>query len=156
MGDGYNSRLFVPGATVNFVSENIFLFAIAFASGAMLFWPIITRGMSGGRAIGTLQATRLINDQSAVVVDVRPATEFATGHLPGARNLPLEQIGSGAAALPAGPVLVVCASGARAAKAAKALATAGRKEVFTLEGGVNQWQQAGLPLVKGASQERRS
>ena len=134
---------------MNFVTENLFLIAIACASGAMLLWPIVQRGVSGGAAIGTLQATRLINDRNAVILDVRPAAEFAAGHLPGARNLTVEEAGKAGAELPQGrPILLVDASGTRAGKAAGALKAAGRQEVFTLDGGVRQWQQAGLPLVK--------
>ena len=133
---------------MNFVTENIFLIAIAFLSGAMLLWPVVNRGMAGA-TLGTLQATRMINDQNAVIVDVRPNTEFVAGHLPNAKNIPSDDIPKRLGELPAGkPVIVVCGSGNRAGKAAAALRAAGRQDVFCLEGGVAGWQQAGLPLVK--------
>lgn len=133
---------------MNFVTENIFLIAIAFVSGAMLLWPVVNRGMAGA-TLGTLQATRMMNDQGAVVLDVRPPAEFAAGHLPQARNIPSEDVAKRAGELPAGkPVIVVCGSGNRAGKAAAALRGAGRQDVFCLEGGIAGWQQAGLPLVK--------
>jgi len=133
---------------VNFVTENIFLIAIAFLSGGMLLWPVVNRGMAGA-TLGTLQATRLMNDQGALVVDVRPTAEFAAGHLPNARNIPADDVSKRAGELPAGkPVIVVCGSGSRAGKAATALRAAGRQDVFCLEGGIAGWQQAGLPLVK--------
>jgi rhodanese-related sulfurtransferase len=133
---------------VNFVTENIFLIAIAFVSGGMLLWPVVNRGMAGA-TLGTLQATRMMNDRGAVVLDVRPAAEFAAGHLPQARNIPVEDVAKRAGELPAGkPVIVVCGSGNRAGKAAATLRGAGRQEVFCLEGGIAGWQQAGLPLVK--------
>jgi rhodanese-related sulfurtransferase len=133
---------------VNFVTENIFLIAIAFVSGGMLLWPLVNRGMAGA-TLGTLQATRMMNDQGAVVLDVRPAAEFAAGHLPQARNIPVEDVAKRAGELPAGkPVIVVCGGGNRAGKAAATLRGAGRQEVFCLEGGIAGWQQAGLPLVK--------
>jgi len=133
---------------VNFVTENIFLIAIAFLSGGMLLWPVVNRGMAGA-TLGTLQATRLMNDQGALVVDVRPTAEFAAGHLPNARNIPADDVSRRAGELPAGkPVIVVCGSGSRAGKAATALRAAGRQDVFCLEGGIAGWQQAGLPLVK--------
>ena len=134
---------------MNFVTENIFLIAIAALSGGMLLWPIVNRGMAGA-TLGTLQATRMMNDQGAVVVDVRPSTEFAAGHLPNARNIPNEDLAKRVGELPAGkPVIVVCANGSgRAGKAAAALRAAGRQEVFCLEGGISGWQQAGLPLVR--------
>jgi rhodanese-related sulfurtransferase len=133
---------------VNFVSDNLFLIAIAFASGAMLLWPLVNRGMAGA-TVGTLQATRMINDQGAIIVDVRPNADYAAGHLPNARNIPADDIAKRASDLPAGkPLIVVCASGNRAGRAASALRAAGRQDVFCLEGGVAGWQQAVLPLVK--------
>lgn len=134
---------------MDFVTENIFLILIAVVSGAMLLWPSLSRSMGGGATLGTLQATRLINDRSAVVVDVRSPDEFAGGHLPNSRHIPVAEIDRRAAEIPAGkPVLLVCASGNRAMRAAAALRKGGRDEVFCLEGGVGAWQQAGLPLVK--------
>ena len=131
---------------MNFVSENIFRIAIAFISGPMLVWPMVNRGLAGA-TVGTLQATRMINDQDAVIVDVRPSAEYAAGHLPNARNIPAEDLAK--ADLPKGkPVIVVCGTGNRAGRAASALRGAGRQDVFCLEGGVAAWQQAGLPLVK--------
>ncbi len=133
---------------MNFVSENIFLIAIAFVSGAMLVWPLVNRGLAGA-TVGTLQATRMINDQDALIVDVRPSAEYAAGHLPNARNIPADDLAKRAADLPKGkPVIVVCGTGNRAGRAASALRGAGRQDVFCLEGGVAAWQQAGLPLVK--------
>ena len=45
------------------------------------------------------------------------------------------------------PILLVCANGVQSAKASKALKASGRSEVYSLEGGIDAWQQAGLPLV---------
>jgi rhodanese-related sulfurtransferase len=132
---------------VNFVIDNIFLIAVAFLSGGMLLWPVVNKGMAGAM-VGTLQATRLMNDRGAVVLDVRPPADFATGHLPNARNIPDDEVVRRAGELPSGKPVIVCASGNRAGKAAAALRAAGRQEVFCLEGGVEGWLQAGLPLVK--------
>jgi rhodanese-related sulfurtransferase len=109
---------------VKFVTENIFLIVIAFVSGAMLLWPMINRQLAGAM-VNTLQATRLIND-GALVLDVRTPAEWSAGK----------------------PVVVVCASGSRAGRAAAALRRAGRADVFCLDGGLSGWQQAGLPVVK--------
>ncbi|MGD9942655.1 MAG: rhodanese-like domain-containing protein [Burkholderiaceae bacterium] len=133
---------------MSFVTENIILISIAVVSGGLLLWPLLTRG-AGGPLLDTLAATRLINDSQAVVVDVRPAADFAGGHLPNARNLPLAEFDKRSSELPAGkPVLLYCASGNSAGKAAGALRKAGRGEVFMLAGGLQAWRQAGLPLVK--------
>jgi rhodanese-related sulfurtransferase len=132
---------------VDFVLQNIFLIVVAFVSGAMLLWPLVTRQLAGA-TVGTLQATRLIND-GAVILDVREPAEYAAGHLANSRNIPTAEIDKRAAELPAGKaVVVVCASGSRSARAASALRKGGRADVFCLEGGLSGWQQAGLPVVK--------
>jgi len=132
---------------VSFITENIFLFVVAFASGAMLLWPIVTR--RGANGLDTLAATRMINDTDAVVLDVRAPGEFEAGHLPGARNIPLAELGKRAGELPAGrPVIVCCNSGASSARGVGELRKAGRDQVFNLDGGLNAWRQAGLPVVR--------
>lgn len=132
---------------MDFVLQNIFLIVTAFVSGAMLLWPFVTRRLAGA-SVGTLQATRLIND-GAVIVDVREPAEFAAGHLANSRNIPTAEIDKRAAELPSGKaVVVVCASGSRSARAASVLRKGGRADVFCLDGGLSGWQQAGLPVVK--------
>jgi len=133
---------------VKFVVENIVLIAIAIVSGAMLLRPVLQR-RTGGPALDTLGATRLINDTHAIILDVREPAEFGAGHLPNARNIPLGELGKRASELPAGkPVLICCATGARSGKAASVLKAAGREQVFNLDGGLQSWRQAGLPVVK--------
>ena len=88
-----------------------------------------------------------------VVVDVRSAAEYAGGHVPGAVNVPLPELGAQAARLAAqsdgGRVLVVCQSGRRSVMGAKALVKAGATAV-SVSGGTAAWQGAGLPVVKGS------
>jgi rhodanese-related sulfurtransferase len=132
---------------LKFLIDNIFIVLTALVSGGMLLWPLLNKQM-GGASVGTLQATRLIND-GATVLDVRDASEFASGRLNGSRNIPVGDVEKRAAEVPAGkPVVVVCESGARSARAASALRKAGRSDVYCLEGGLSSWKQAGLPVVK--------
>lgn len=132
---------------MKFLIDNIFLIAVAVLSGGALLWPALQR-RAGGPALDTLGATRLINDNHAIVLDVREPAEFAAGHLPNARNIPLAELAARVGDLPQGkPVLVCCASGARSGRAAAVLKKGGR-EVFNLDGGVQAWRQAGLPVVK--------
>lgn len=133
---------------MSFIAENIVLIVIAFVSGGMLLWPAIQR-RSGGPALDTLAATRLINDSHAVILDVRDAAEFASGHLPNARNIPLAELSNRSGELPSGkPVLVCCATGNRSGSAATMLRKAGRDQIFNLAGGLQGWRQAGLPIIK--------
>jgi rhodanese-related sulfurtransferase len=133
---------------VQFFTENIFLIAIAFASGAMLLWPML-RARAGGPTVTTLEATRLINSKNAQIVDVRSAEDYAKGSLPHAKNIPAGSLKERAAELKKErPVILVCNTGASAGPAAAQLRASGFAEVFVLAGGVAGWREAGLPLRK--------
>jgi rhodanese-related sulfurtransferase len=135
---------------LKFVTDNIFLVGVAFVSGAMLVWPAVRRGVAGA-TISTLQATLLINQQNALVLDVREAAEYEKGHMLNARNIPLGELEARAAEIgkhKAKPVIVVSDNDNRSGRAATALRKLGFEQVFTLGGGIGAWRQAGLPLEK--------
>lgn len=85
-------------------------------------------------------------DHDAVLLDVREPGEFAAGHAPGARNIPLGQLGQRLDEIPAGDIVVTCKMGGRASKATAQLLTANRQAV-NLTGGMKGWHEAGLPMV---------
>ena len=78
-------------------------------------------------------------------LDVRSPAEFATGHVPGAVNIPMEQVESRIADLPLGPLVLLCESGKRAEIVAGWLGD--RSELTLLDGGTRAWRNAGYPLV---------
>lgn len=94
------------------------------------------------------QAAQLLRE-GATLVDVREPDEHARERIPAARNLPLSRLGQAAPALPAGrPVLFHCRSGARTAgQAAQLAAAAGGCEAYIVEGGLDAWKRAGLPVA---------
>jgi rhodanese-related sulfurtransferase len=129
---------------------NYLYITVACASGAMLIWPMLRSG-AGGTSVSTLEATLLINQQNAMVLDVRESAEYEKGHILGARNLPLAHLDARAGDFDkhrAKPVIVVCGTGDRSGKAAAILRRQGFQQVFTLNGGIGAWRQAGLPLEK--------
>jgi rhodanese-related sulfurtransferase len=137
------------GTIFDFLQENILWAALAAVSGGMLLWTSL-RG-SGGSNLSPLQATLLINREDALVVDVREPNEFAAGHLPNARHIPLNAMEKRIGELDkhkAKPVIVVCHSGSRSGSACNALRKNGFEKVFNLAGGMVSWEQAGLPLTK--------
>jgi rhodanese-related sulfurtransferase len=93
------------------------------------------------------QAQQLQHD-GAVLLDVRENDEWAAGRAPGAVHVPLGQLAHRLAELPAGSeVVTVCRSGRRSATAAEHLRAAGFS-VHNLDGGMQAWQAAGLPVVR--------
>src|SRR5262249_18836617 len=107
---------------LKFVTDNIFLVALATVSEAMLVWPAVRRG-TGGSSISTLQATLMINQQNALVLDVRDAAEYEKGHVLNARHLAMAELAARSADFEkykAKPVIVVCESGDRSGRAAAA------------------------------------
>ena len=135
---------------MDFVQNNLLLFAVAFASGAMLLWPLVRRS-TGGPWVSAAQATHLINREDAIMVDVREPGEYGAGHALGAKNLPLARIQSGAgdvAKKKDATLILYCDSGDRSGKAAAALRKQGYTKVLNLSGGFGAWKQAGLPVEK--------
>lgn len=130
---------------------NLGLFAAAVVSGLMLVWPLITRLTKPGKEVGAMEAVQLMNRRDAVVIDVREAAEFATGHIGGSRHVPQGELAGRLKELDkvkAKPVIVACATGARSRAASALLQKNGYAEVYNLQGGITAWRQAGLPLEK--------
>jgi len=90
---------------------------------------------------------RLEKADPPLLLDVRTPEEFRTGHIPGAINVPYDQVAgrAGELASPSG-VAVYCMKGPRARLGEQALQAAGATDVLHLEGGLAAWQAAGLPV----------
>lgn len=100
-------------------------------------------------------AARLIREQGALLVDVREPDEHARARIPGATNLPLSRLHEAELAVQDGrPVLFHCRSGARTAGNAAALAgKAGETcQAYIVEGGLDAWKAAGLPVAEDRRQ----
>ncbi len=132
-----------------FVVQNWALLLIAFVSGALLLWPGIAKSTRSG--ISPEGAVQLINREKAVVIDVSEAEEFTAGHVTGARNVPvsdLEQRLPQVVKNKALPVILVCASGARAQRCLATAKTLGYEKAVVLGGGLRAWKEANLPVEK--------
>ena len=134
---------------MKFIIDNWYLILIAVASGVMLMLPAL-RGASGG-SLSAAAAVNLINREKAVVIDVCEPEEFAAGHVNGAKNVPLSQLEE---KLPTTvknkqlPLVLVCASGARAVRAEAIAKKLGYEKAQALAGGMKAWRDAGLPVGK--------
>ena len=135
---------------MKFLIDNWMLISIALASGGMLVWPLIAGGMSAG-SLNANGAVQLINREKAVVVDVCEASEFASGHVTGAKNIPLSELEAklpGMVKNKALPVILVCASGARSSRAVAIAKKLGYDQAQVLGGGLKAWKEANLPVER--------
>lgn len=129
-------------------NHNYVWLALAIVSGAMLLIPML-RGNADG--VSPQQAVLLVNRENAVIVDVREEAEFAAGHLPAARNIPLKEIEARSSELKKfikRPLILVCQSGNRSRNALEVLRKAGFERVVNLDGGFAAWSQAGQPVSR--------
>ena len=114
----------------------------------------LMRVFRGFKGLRPAELTALVNREDALVVDLRPAAEFEKGHIPGSKNVQMAQFdpeNKHLAPAKALPVVLVCKLGQTATDAAKRLRKAGFTNVSILEGGVQAWQGADMPVVKGKS-----
>ena len=96
-------------------------------------------------------AQALLNQGNALLVDIRPADEHAREHIAQARCIPMDQLNA-ATLEPQGKAVVFhCRSGQRTRLNAQALSACTSGDAYVLEGGLDGWKQAGLPVRRDAS-----
>lgn len=134
---------------MKFIVDNWMLISIALLSGSMLLWPVLQgAAVVGVSPAGTVQ---LINREKAVVVDISDETEFGQGHIVGSRNIPLADLEAKLASSiknKAVPLILVCQSGIRSARAVETAKKLGFEQAQSLAGGLKAWRAASLPVEK--------
>jgi hydroxyacylglutathione hydrolase len=132
---------------------------IGYVHGGFPAWAEAGRPTEAGGSLGTAALARLLSAGGAdapVVIDVRQASEYESGHLPGALSIGAGDLPDRLDSLPRDrPIATICASGYRASVAASLLRAAGFATVTWVAGGVATWGARGLPLVYGSSGEPR-
>jgi rhodanese-related sulfurtransferase len=104
-------------------------------------------------AVEVAEAARRLAEDPArpLLVDVREPWEFAAVRAPGAVLLPMSTFNDRVGELPADrPLMVICQSGSRSGAVTGFLTRSGRSDVVNVTGGMAAWQQAGLPVTRGA------
>lgn len=106
------------------------------------------------RVLPPAEVAALVRHEPRVrLLDVRTAGEYESMHIRGAYNVPLDTLGEHSREIHASvqdPIVLVCQSGQRARKAEEALKAAGLENLHVLDGGMNAWRAAGLPVVRGS------
>lgn len=144
---------------MEFIKNNILLIGLVLGSGIMLLLPSIKKSANGVPNLSPAEAVTLINRSNAVVLDVRDAAEFATGHIAEAKHIALDDLPAKLNELKKyqnKAVLVNCQRGMRSAKACEMLRKAGFTQVHNLQGGLDAWVNAKLPVVTSQAPAKKT
>ncbi|HED16901.1 MAG TPA: rhodanese-like domain-containing protein [Gammaproteobacteria bacterium] len=117
----------------------------------MLILGEIRRLNGVATSVGPADATRMINHDNAIMLDIREDKEHAEGKIINSQHIPLSQLDSSLKRLEKyknRPIITYCRSGNRSNSAAAKLRKQGFEKVYNLRGGVVAWQRDNLPLVK--------
>ncbi|MDO4894138.1 rhodanese-like domain-containing protein [Moraxella sp.] len=128
---------------IEFIGNHPFLFGLL-AVLLIAFFAIETK--RSGKKVPPSEVGLLVNNHNARIIDIRPAAKFATGHITGSQNIPFAELKNHLTTLQAieVPVIIVCDMGIQAGAAVQLI---NRPNVMRLEGGIANYQAAGLPLV---------
>ena len=134
---------------LEFMGNHAVLFGVFFAMLGALVWTVI--GSAGSQKITPAAATRLINDDQALVLDVRGDGEFGEGHIVNALHIPLGFLTERLDKLEkyrSRTIIPVCRTGQQSSLAVSKLKKSGFDNVRSMSGGILAWQDANLPLTK--------
>lgn len=98
-----------------------------------------------------VQQAQSMSQQGVLLLDVREESEYAALHAPQAKLIPLGDVSSRLKEIEVykdKPIVVVCRSGRRSARAVAILKEAGFTQVSNVQGGMIAWEQAGLTTIK--------
>ena len=105
----------------------------------------------GGQTVSAQQLVDMVNRENAVVLDVRDKKDFESGHIVDSVNIPYASLESRLSELSdfkSRPVVVACKMGQHSGAAGTLLRKNGFEEVRRLTGGVTEWRNQNLPVVK--------
>lgn len=92
---------------------------------------------------------RLLVEPVPLILDVREPWEFAGGHVPGARLIPLGELEARISEVPSDrPILSICQVGQRSLAAAAFLISRGYQDVTNVDGGTTAWLESGYPVER--------
>jgi len=137
------------GQYIEFVVSHWVLFGLLAALAVTL---IYTENQKRGASVSLHEATRIMNQDDGVVLDLRTAKEFDDGHIANAINIPFSELGPRLKELSKhkeSPLILVCKMGQHSSAANKTLTEDGFVDVKRMDGGMAEWTGANMPVVKG-------
>ena len=133
---------------IEIATQHYYLVAAWVLTLVLLLW---TEKRKAGKSVSPAEATRLINKEHGVILDIRQRKEWDTGHITGAHHIPFADLDRRMSELDKfrdKPVIVVCNMGQAAGSAAKKLKAARYTQVVRLSGGMTEWKAQNMPIIK--------
>lgn len=134
-----------------FAANHLFLITLFIAILIMLLWSVFGNAMTGVMQVQPAEATRLLNREGALIVDVRPHEDYLQGHIINALSIPQAELEGREQELSrhrGKPVIVYCENGTSSAHSVRTLKTKGYEKVYALAGGLVAWRRASLPVAR--------
>ncbi len=125
------------------------VFAVLILAAGAYYFMQMGSGNSGYGNVDVAEARDLIGEKPhLVILDVRTVSEFDSGHLEGAINIPVEALSGSLSELnPNDELLVYCRTGNRSTTAVGILRENGYDQIYHMDGGIVAWNSAGFPTV---------
>ena len=137
---------------IEFIGNNLFWVSLWVAILMLLIWNLYGDLLMGITQLEPMDVTRLINHDHATMIDLRSPSEFESGHILNAINLPEADFSNKKQVLDKyrkKPLILYCQNGTNSRRLVKLLKTDGFENVSSMKGGISTWQRASLPLNQG-------
>jgi len=134
-----------------FIANHLFLFSLMIDILALLLWNIFGSSFSGVAELTPMEATRKMNHEKAILLDMRPVKDFAEGHILNSLNIPVEKLSDQQNELikyKDRPLILCCKIETDSIRAARLLKQQGFDQLYCLKGGLQTWRSASLPLIR--------
>ena len=134
-----------------FVANHLFLFSLFIAILVLLIWNIYGDMISGIRQVAPTEATRLVNRENAIILDIRKQEDYLEGHIINAINIPMNELENRKKELEKykdRPVILYCMNGSESARAARFIKQMGLEKTCYLKGGLITWRNANMPVER--------
>ena len=133
---------------IQFVFEEWLLFL---GLGLVIFLLFKNENQMSGPTLSPQEAIKIINGEGGVFVDLRNSPEFKDGHIQGAKNIPYSKLSSQISQLEkyrSQTIVLVCKMGSQSGAGCKQLRSEGFDRVAKMKGGMFEWENLSLPIVK--------
>ncbi len=137
---------------LEFLGNNLFWASLWFAILILLLWNLFSDLIMGIVQLEPMDVTRRMNNENAVLLDLRQESDYKSGHIINSINMPENEFANRKNELDKyknKPLTLYCQTGSVATRIVRQLKSEGFEDISCLKGGVLSWQRANLPLSRG-------